>query len=286
MIYSKDAAFSYPILSHSSTSYDDCYFYFNIDDIVDEGDAYSFTFSYDIESEFIKDLVKRGAAVLILIIQSDDNVFFELKKNQTHISIPKSRLTFDNKVLSQLHIQSLTDIDFSSCQELHEFYASKKEEIKLGAHTLLAYSNVSAVKNMGKEGVQLFEKAIDPSMSVDYEAEVGTDQIILKFREERFLLQSLNSNRHVMNLYLYQGLEMALQQFILEHLEADEEILILEDLESSTLNNLHDKLYQLLIAKGVEDVNLEQLDVLVQTIAPDLILKFTQAIERLCENGD
>lgn len=285
MIYNKDAAFSYPILSDSNTSYADGGFYFELNGIADQSDAYELSFDYEIDSDFVKQLLDADKAALIFIIQSKDNLFFELNKNQKILSLPKSRIAFDDKVRAQLHLQSKEKISFAACNEFNPFYHSIKDQLTLPKYALIGYSNVSTVRNTGKEGVALFEKTVDPNMSLEFQVVLSNESILLKFKDDRHLLQSAAWNRDVMNIYLYNGLEKALMQFISENLEKGEEALYLENVDDSSLNNLHYKLHQLLMNRGIEEVSIDQSDFLVQEIAPDIIKKFTSSIERLNSNG-
>lgn len=285
MIYNKDAAFSYPILSDSNTSYTDSTFYFELEGIADQSDAYELSFDYEIASDFVNQLLDDNKAALIFIIQSKDNLFFELNKNQKNLSLPKSRIAFDDKVRAQLRLQSKEKLSFSDCDEFNPFYRSIKDQLILPKYSLIGYSNVSTVRNTGKEGVALFEKTVDPNMVLEFQVVLSNESILLKFKDDRHLLHSTAWNRDVMNIYLYNGLEKALMQFISENIEEGEEALYLEDIDDSSLNNLHYKMHQLLINRGIEEVSIDQSDFLVQEIAPDIIKKFTSSIERLNSNG-
>lgn len=285
MIYNKDAAFSYPVLSDSNTSYTNSGFYFEINGIKNQSDTYELSFDYEIDSDFVDQLLKDEKAILIFIIQSKDNLFFELNKNQKLITIPKARIAFDDKVRAQLHLQSKEEISFANCNELNPFYHSIKGQLQLPKYSLIGYSNISTVRHTGKEGVALFERTVDPNMKLEFQIVLSNESILLKFRDDRHLLQSTAWNRDVMNIYLYNGLEKALVQFISENIIEGEEALYLEDIDDSSLNNLHYKLYQLLSKRGVNEVSIDQSDYLVQEIAPDIIKKFTHSIERLNSNG-
>lgn len=285
MIYNKDAAFSYPVLTNSNNSYINSVFDFSIDNIIDKTNTYELTFQYNIESSFVKHLLASNIASLILIIQSDDNLFFELEDNQTFVSIAKSRITFNEKVRAQIHIQSKETILFDQCNELNQFYSSIKNGISISKNSLVGYSNVSTIRNTGKEGIALFEKTVDPKMEMDFSVQLSNKSIILKFKEDRHLLKTTARSRDIMNIYLYNGLQRALNQFLNEHVEDDEEGLYLEDIDDSSLNNLHYKMYQLLNKRGISEVSYDNIDKLVQKLAPRIIEKFTHSIERLNENG-
>jgi len=99
MIYKKDANFPYPILTNTSSNYVECNF--NLDIKLNENsESYGFELIYEIDSEFIRKLLQNQQAALILVIQSKDNKFYEVKPNQTFIEIPKSRITLCTTILS------------------------------------------------------------------------------------------------------------------------------------------------------------------------------------------
>lgn len=286
MIYNKDAAFSYPVLSNTNNSYRDNEFSFSVTNITDSNDHYQLEFDYDIGSDFVKRLLREEEAVLVFILQSKDNLFFTLEKDQKHLLLKKSRIAFNEKVRAQLHIQSRKEISFSACKELNDFYSSMKEQLSISKNSLIGYSNTSTVRNIGKSGVALFEKNIDPSMKLDFQVQLSTDSIILKFKEEKHLLQTVAANRDIMNIYLYNGLSQAVSRFILENNEDDEDSLFLSEIDDSALNNLDYKIYQLMMNKGYEEINEEMIDEIVQMTAPNIISKFTGAVERLNRDAD
>lgn len=285
MIYNKDAAFSYPVLTNSNNSYINSGFDFSINNIIDNYDTYELTLQYDIESSFVRSLIENKLATLILIVQSDDNLFFELDNNQKVVSIAKSRITFKEKVRAQVHIQSKEKILFDTCTELNQFYSSIKNRISISQNCLVGYSNVSTIRNTGREGVALFEKTVDPKMDMEFSVQLSNKSIILKFKEDRHLLKTTARSRDIMNIYLYNGLQRALNQFVSENVEDDEEGLYLEDIDDTSLNDLHYKIYQLLNRRGVIEISYDDIDKLVQKLAPNIIDKFTYSIERLNENG-
>ena len=78
MIYKKDANFPYPVLTNTSNSYESGGFTLNVD-LKENTDNYRFDIEYEVESDFLKQLLARKQAQLFLIIQSKDNKFFKLQ---------------------------------------------------------------------------------------------------------------------------------------------------------------------------------------------------------------
>ena len=89
MIYKKDANFPYPLLTNTSNSYDGCNFILDIE-LNENTYDYIIQINYDIESDFIKNLIDQNKAQLVLIVQSKDNKFFNIKQGQRQIHIPKT----------------------------------------------------------------------------------------------------------------------------------------------------------------------------------------------------
>ena len=81
MIYKKDANFPYPLLTNSSNSYDGCNFILDIG-LNENTYDYIIQIDYDIESDFIKKLIEEDKARLVLVVQSKDNKFYNLKLGQ------------------------------------------------------------------------------------------------------------------------------------------------------------------------------------------------------------
>lgn len=281
MIYNKDAAFSYPVLSRKNNSYIENGFYFNLSSITDTDDHYKLMFDYDIDSVFVQNLLEEERAVLIFIIQSKDNLFFTLKKNQKEVQLRKSRISFNEKVRFQLHIQSKEEISFAECEELNSFYSRIKDQLAVSKNTLIGYSDTSTLRNLKKENVPLFKKSVDPSMDVEFQVRLSSDSIILKFKNEKHLLRTTAAKIDIMNLYFYNGLYQAVSHFIQENIEEDEDSLFLSKLDDTALNNLNYKIYHLMVKKGLDEINGDMTDEIIQKLAPKIISKFTGAVERL-----
>ena len=94
MIYTKKANFPYPVLMNYTDDYQNAEFELDVN-LRDNSDNYILDITWSVSSRFIQDLLKRGKAVLVLIIKSKDNQFFFLKygkKLQQIIS--KNKLSF------------------------------------------------------------------------------------------------------------------------------------------------------------------------------------------------
>src|SRR5699024_2886438 len=180
MIYRKEANFPYPLLSNTSNAYE--MNYFNLDvNVNDNVDYYYFDLHYEIESEFIRWLLDKRKAQLILIIQAKDNKFYRLRPDQTSVEVKKSRLTLKSRTSIQLHIQALEDINFADNDDLNEFYFQVKDEIKVEKSSLLGYSNVVVFDGSIKKPFELFERKLDENLKSDIKLELGQETIIIHY---------------------------------------------------------------------------------------------------------
>ena len=82
MIYKKDANFPYPVLTNTSTSYENSSFILDVS-LEENTNDYRFLIQYEVSSPFIQKLIETGEAQLILIIQSKDNKFYKLGSTST-----------------------------------------------------------------------------------------------------------------------------------------------------------------------------------------------------------
>ena len=80
--------------------------------------------NYDIESDFIKNLIDQNKAQLVLIVQSKDNKFFNIKQGQRQIHIPKTRISFNKRTTVQLLIQAKEEVNFKENDDLNSFYST------------------------------------------------------------------------------------------------------------------------------------------------------------------
>ena len=92
MIYKKAASFPYPVLSNTSSNYTESEFNFDVVNLNEGIEFYNFEISFDLTSDFVKQLLSSGKASLVLIIQSQDNYVVEIKEGDKYVSVPKNRL--------------------------------------------------------------------------------------------------------------------------------------------------------------------------------------------------
>ena len=202
MIYKKDVNFPYPILTNASKSYKDCFF--DLDIILSEDKyIYDIQLNYKIKSDFINDLVKSYKAKLFLIIQSLDNKFFEIKIGEKNKIINKNRLSLSKRTKIQLMIKSEEEISFENNNDLSGLYKKLKDKIIVPKNSILAFSNVVTFDGSYKNGLDLFEKRVDPNIKSEIKIDLGEETIIITYKKAEMQFNDIFSYNSLNNIYIY-----------------------------------------------------------------------------------
>lgn len=282
MIYKKDANFPYPLLTNTSNSYEGCSFELDIN-LKEDNFKYIINIDYSIESDFINKLIDENKARLVLIVQSKDNKFFNLKKNQQSVSISKTRISFTKRTRIQLLIQANEDINFEENYDLSPFYLNVKDQINVQKHSVLGFSNSVIFDGSISNPIDLFEKKIDPNLESEIEIELGNETIIIKYKSDKYQFIDSPSCAELNNIYVYMGLQRALYRFITNNGEDDEVDLLTIDIPSEGLDM---KLYKLMDSKNIEYLDIYNIDEVICKITNDIIGKYTSAVRGLYTNGN
>ena len=283
MIYKKDANFPYPILTNTSNSYDNCSFILDIN-LEENTNEYIFEINYDITSPFIEKLLQNGQATLILIIQSKDNKFFNLEYGQKTKSISKSRIALSKRTTIQLFIQSNEEINFKNNYDLSSFYEEFKDEIYVPKNSILGFSNSVVFDGSTNKPLELFEKKVNPNLKSDVKIELGSETIIINYKNESLQFTDLPQSSTFNNPYVYMGLQKALYRFIVNNSE-DHECVDLEEIEPPN-DGLDFKLYNLMRKKKISELNIENIDEVIYSISDKMLEKYTAAVRRLYSDGN
>lgn len=278
MIYKKGASFPHPVYYVNTSSYQECFFEFDVLNLSEDKNYYIFTFEYEIQSEFIMDLLRNEQAYLNIIIQSNDNFFSRINYNETMIKIPKTRLSLNKKTEIQLQIQSKQEVCFSETQELATFYNEFKKDIVVPKNSLLGFSNTVRYDGKGNKPLLLFEYETDPELKSEFKVELRPETIVLVFKDEKYRMKEFNKN--LSNMYVYAGLSQSLIQFI-NNYGKDEEYVDLESLPTSNLDVLDQKLFDLLESKQVEHISLEEIDEIIYKITDNIVGKYVEAVREV-----
>lgn len=283
MIYKKDANFPYPILTNTSNSYDNCSFILDIN-LEENTNEYIFEINYDITSPFIEKLLQNGQATLILIIQSKDNKFFNIEYGQKTKSISKSRISLSKRTTIQLFIQSNEEINFKNNYDLSSFYEEFKDEIDVPKNSILGFSNSVVFDGSTNKPLELFEKKVNPNLKSDVKIELGSETIIINYKNESLQFTDLPQSSTFNNPYVYMGLQKALYRFIVNNSE-DHECVDLEEIEPPN-DGLDFKLYNLMRKKKISELNIENIDEVIYSISDKMLEKYTAAVRGLYSDGN
>ncbi len=284
MIYKKDANFPYPVLTNTSTSYENSSFILDVS-LEENTNDYRFLIQYEVSSPFIQKLIETGEAQLILIIQSKDNKFYKLDPRQQAIEVPKKRVSLNKRTSIQLHIQSTNEINFRDNQDLTSFYEAFKDEITVPKHAMLGYSNIVVFEGSIPNPLVLFEKKLNEDLSSDIKIELGMETIIIHYRKEDFQFNGVGLSKAFNNPFVYAGLRTALQRFIHSYSEEGEDYVDLTQIMQPE-NLLDFKLYQLMSKKMVEEVSVDNIDEVIALISDRIIEKYAGAVKELVNNGN
>lgn len=284
MIFNKDANFPYPVFSQKSDSYYNNNFTLSVD--LDQNSLnYKLKLNYEIESEFIKNLLDIGQAKLVLVIQSRDNRFVNIKHTDNEIEISKKRLSLSKKTIIQLLIQSNNEISFKNNNDLNSFYNEFKDEIIVPKNSLLGFSNIVIYDGSMKKPFEIFEKRIDPTIKSDIKIEIGNETIIIVYKNEDLQFRNSIISNELNNPYVYMGLQKALFRFIINNCKEGEEEVYLDYIDIPE-DSLDFKLYNLMKRKMINEVSLENIDEVIYKISDKIIEKYATAIRRLNVDGN
>lgn len=283
MIYKKDANFPYPLLTNTSNSYDGCNFTLDIE-LNENTYEYIFQINYDIESDFIKRMIRENKAQLVLVVQSKDNKFFNLSLNETIKTIPKNRISLSKRTTIQLLIQSKEEINFKENNDLNTFYGSIKDQINVPKHSILGFSNSVMFDGSTAKPLELFEKKVDPNLKSEVKIELGSETIIINYKSDELQFIDSPVSSTINNIYVYMGLQKALYRFVNTYGGEDEEV-DLEELDLPT-DGLDLKLYGLMKSKMIKNVSLENIDEVICSITDRILEKYTSAVRGLYSNGN
>ena len=283
MIYKKDANFPYPLLTNTSNSYDGCNFTLDIE-LNENTYEYIFQIKYEIESDFIKKLIRENKAQLVLVVQSKDNKFFNLNLNENIKTIPKNRISLSKRTTIQLLIQSKEEINFKDNHDLNSFYGSIKDQINVPKHSILGFSNSVMFDGSTAKPLELFEKKVDINLKSEVKVELGSETIIINYKSDELQFIDSPVSSTINNIYVYMGLQKALYRFVNTYGQEDEEV-DLEELDLPT-DGLDLKLYRLMKSKMIKSVSLDNVDEVICSITDRILEKYTSAVRGLYSNGN
>ncbi|MDV6378872.1 hypothetical protein ORD22_11660 [Sporosarcina sp. GW1-11] len=282
MIYKKDANFPYPVLTNTSNSYDSGGFTLSVD-LKENTDNYRFDIEFEVESDFLMGLLSNRKAQLYLVVQSKDNKFYEIDPNEKFVDIPKTRISINNRTSIQMSIQSKEDISFAANDDINSFFQEFREDIVVSRHAILGFSNTVIFEGSSAKPFDLFERKVDPTLSSAIKIELSSEMIIIHYRDEELQFAGLPMSGNFNNPYIYMGLQKALSRFISNYGKDGQVYLDMIDLP---IDQLDAKLYRLMKAKMVFELDTESIDEAIYNISDKVIEKYALAVKGLATSGD
>ena len=277
-----NAIFPYPVLKNELDDYTENIFNLEVD-LKDNTNEFIFEITYEIGSDYIKNLIYTKKAALFLVIRAKDNKFFRVENN-SKVSIPKNRISLDNRTSIQLIIRAEEQIDFQDNNDLTDFYTGIKTKISIDKHCLLGLSNVVIFDGSMRKPFDIFEKRISSDLNSDIKIEVGSETIIIEYKHEDYQFVT-SPNSSILNYpYIYMGMQKALMKMIKEKSD-DGESLDFNDMEMPE-EPLYAKLYNLLKSKGIDGVDINNIDEVIYKSSDRILEKFSNVIKGLNENGN
>ena len=285
MIYTKKANFPYPVLMNFSNDYLEDEFEFDVQ-LKDDIDEYILEVEWKMSSTFIEDKINRDKADVILIVKSKDNQFYILGKNKNDVKkIKRSRLCLSSRTVMQLMVVAKEEISFEDNEDLNEFYDDSKAEIVVKAGQVLAFSNTVIFDGSQDKPYELFEKRVDENLDSDIEIKLCDETIMIVYKSAELQFTDLANRREYNYPYIYLGLQKALSMFLVHNaLESAEDGVDLEEIDPPE-NALEAKLYSLMIAKNVSELNWDNMDEVIYKISDNIVRRYSDAIRRTV-NGD
>ncbi|NLY45365.1 MAG: hypothetical protein GX053_05185, partial [Tissierella sp.] len=159
-----------------------------------------------------------------------------------------------------------------------------KDQIILPKNTILGFSNTEILDGSNAKPLDLFEKKINTNIKSDIEIELGSETIIINYKNEGLQFNSLPKSSSLNNPYVYMGLQKALYRFIINNSEDNYEV-DLDDIDPPT-NGLDLKLYNLMKIKMVSEVSLENIDEVIYTISDRILERFSIVVREMGSNGN
>lgn len=249
--------------------------------LTDNSEEYVFNIDYKISSKFLNNLLAKRLAKIYLIVKSRDSQYHELSDDGT-VFIKKNRLSLEkSKTVLQLMIQADVKISFTENAELNKFYNEYKDKIIVEPGMALGFSDIITFDGSQKKPFDLFERKLDPGIKGNIEIQLTDETIVIVYRNEETRFYDFGRSKELNAVYLYIGLQKALVQFISNYIgreDSMEEGVHLDMVAGNTVNALDSKLYNLMIAKGIDEVSLNNMDEVIYLITNNMMENYVSTV--------
>ena len=167
---------------------------------------------------------------------------------------------------------------------MDHFYDEFRSEVEVPKNAILGFSNSVIFNGSNNKPLELFEKKVNPNLKSGVKIELGSETIIINYKNESLQFTDLPQSSTFNNPYVYMGLQKALYRFIVNNSE-DHESVDLEEMEPPN-DGLDFKLYNLMRKKKISELNIENIDEVIYSISDKMLEKYTAAVRRLYSNGN
>ena len=273
MIYDKEVSFPYPILSRLTDDYPDSRFEI-VTHLYEENNAYRIEINSELNSDFLKNLLRSNKAVMKAIVSSKDSKIYPINNFDKvySIVIDKNRLALNTALKIQLFIVSTTDINFKYNSDIDKFYRKYKNSINVSRNNILAFSNVEKYNGDLRKPFDIIETKVDKNLKSEIKIELGTELITIIFKEKKYQFTEFVNKKSLKNHYVYMALQKVLMVMVKDISPLDEQMIVSDVIEDD-LPELYRKMIGLLKNKGVSIVDFENVDEVIYKITDHIIDK-------------
>jgi len=149
---------------------------------------------------------------------------------------------------------------------------------------VLGFSNSLIFEGSTSKPLDIFEKKVNPNLKSDIKIELGSETIIINYKNEFLQFSDSSQSAALNNPYIYMGLQKALYRFILNNGSDGEEV-DLNNMDPPS-DGLDFKLYNLMKKKMITELNIDNMDEVIYAISDKILDKYTAAVRRMYSNGN
>jgi hypothetical protein len=231
-----------------------------------------------LNSEYLKNLLKLKKIEYYVLIKTQDSSFYKLPENNI-LEIKRSKLSFKSNSQIQLILKSNEVLDFKDNYDLDSFYTIDGESILINKNSILGFSNVVIFEKSEKTSADIFEKKIDKSLKSQIKIEIRDEHIVILFKDEKYQFGKFSESKKLNYPYLYIGLQKLLMEMIVADCGNQDNILeINKNSVANASKGVYRKVVKLLENKGVKQVTFDEIDEVINQISPDIINEYYKGV--------
>lgn len=113
--------------------------------------------------------------------------------------------------------------------------------------------------------------------------ELGEETIVINYRHENLQFPDIPTSKELNYPYIYMGMQKALTHMV-KDLSEGNEVLYLDEIGVPD-NGLYMKLYNLMLSKHIEEINLDNLDEVIDKISDRMLNRFYATVKEMSVNA-